>query len=146
MGCPTREKSAMHTVARIRKLGFRRWYERTLIEAYAHLVTCLLGTILAFAGIEMVVTRTGPAHGLLGVGVGALGLALSLFGVSHFARIFSLAQRLGARATCPSCGTYAIFTVVAGGPEEEQPPDDAPETDGVWLKVKCRKCDNTWTI
>lgn len=136
----------MQTVARIRKLGFRRWYERTLIEAHAHLITCLLGMILAFAGIEMVGERSGLAHGLLGIGVGATGVALTIFGLQRYFRMISLAEHLGTRATCPACGTYAAFALLAGGPDEEHPSPDASEADALWLRVKCRECGNTWTL
>ncbi len=137
----------MSIVARIRKLGFPRWYERALIEAHAHLVTCLLGMILAFAGIEMLTTRTSILEGLAAIGLGAIGVALSLFGVSRYARMFSLAQRLAGRATCSSCGTYAAFTLLSGGPDSTDADPDAHEaSDGIWLRVKCRKCGNTWTL
>ena len=36
----------------IRKLGFRRWYERLLIEAHAWLVSCFLALVLAVALFE----------------------------------------------------------------------------------------------
>lgn len=136
----------MQTVARIRKLGFRRWYERTLIEAHVHLITCLLGMILAFAGIEMVGARAGLAHGLLGIGVGAGGVALTIFGLQRYFRMISLAEHLGTRATCPACGTYGAFALLAGGPDDERPPKDAAETDQLWLRVKCRECGNTWML
>lgn len=137
----------MQTLARIRKLGFRRWYERTLVEAHAHLVTCLLGTILAFAGMEMVLSHVGPARGLVGVGVGAIGVWLTLFGISHYARLLTLAQRLGSRATCSNCGTHGAFTLLAGGPEAASANTPVPESDdNIWLKVKCRSCGNIWTL
>jgi len=137
----------MQTLARIRKLGFRRWHERTLVEAHAHLVTCLLGTILAFAGMEMVLSHIGPAHGLVGVGVGAIGVGLTLFGISHYARLLTLAQRLGSRATCSICGTFGAFTLLSGGPEAKSANAPVPESEkDIWLKVKCRSCGNIWTL
>ena len=43
----------MDIVQGIRKLGFRRWYERRLIEAHAFLITGFLALILAVAFLEL---------------------------------------------------------------------------------------------
>ena len=36
----------------IRKLGFKKWYERQLIESHVYLVTCFLCLILVVAVLE----------------------------------------------------------------------------------------------
>ena len=38
----------------IRRRGFRRWYERQLIEGHAYLVTGLLSLIMMAISIEMI--------------------------------------------------------------------------------------------
>jgi len=36
----------------IRKIGFRRWYERQLIESHLHLVVCIVSMLAALAALE----------------------------------------------------------------------------------------------
>ena len=43
----------MNRAEGIRKLGFRRWYERQLIEGHAYLVTCFLCVIMIAACAEV---------------------------------------------------------------------------------------------
>lgn len=136
----------MTTAQRIQKLGFKRWYERTLIESHAYLVTSFLGIILTFAGLELVVERSGAGDVTLGLIVGLAGVALAVFGMHRYFRIMALAGSLGDRATCPKCRTYAVFNVVASGPSTADKPEDADAAASVWLKVECRKCGNEWRI
>jgi hypothetical protein len=129
---------------RIRKLGFRRWYERALIEGHAYLVTSFLGMILAVASIELIGERAGAAQTLMALIGGLIGTAVVLFGVRRYLRTIAFAESLGDHATCGQCRTYAAFNVLASGL-----PDSAPEADepgSMWLKVKCRKCGHEWTL
>jgi hypothetical protein len=48
----------------IRKLGFRRWYERQLLESHACLVTCFLCTILLAVCLEGAMPRSGLGNSL----------------------------------------------------------------------------------
>ena len=49
----------------IRKLGFRRWYERQLIESHAWFVTCFLCLILALACAEDMEFKAGGVQPVL---------------------------------------------------------------------------------
>ena len=49
----------MDPTSSIRKLGFRRWYERELIKSHAALVTCLLAGLTLAAMMESLVGTTG---------------------------------------------------------------------------------------
>jgi hypothetical protein len=124
------EDSAMHTADRIRKLGFRRWYERALIESHAWLVTCVLGLILALAAVEIVAERSGTAQLLLGLGAGAVGVAFMMLGWHRYYALLILAERLSGSATCRQCGTYGTFTLVASGPQADEPVQETQEAMG----------------
>ena len=54
----------MASLDRIRTDGFRRWYERQLIECHAWLVSWFLGVIVLVSGID--VAGTGPASRISG--------------------------------------------------------------------------------
>lgn len=132
----------MSTGERIRKLGFKRWYERTLIESHAYLVTALLGMILAFAGVEMIGAHQGVAPFLLGAGTTGLGMLVVGLGIPRYFRTLMLAQSFGERATCGQCHAYAAFNVLAcgvAGTRETEGPTSS------WLRVRCR-CGNEWRI
>ena len=44
----------MSTIEGIRKLGFRKWYERQLVEGHLYLVTMILALIAMAAGYEVI--------------------------------------------------------------------------------------------
>lgn len=134
----------MHTADRIRRLGFRRWYERVLLEGHAYLVTCFLGLILTIAGIELFGQRENLIHAAAGLVEGATGALLCLFGLRRYQRLILLAEHLGARATCVRCGHYAAFRLIASG--SAQPPDDEDDLEALWMRVKCRDCGNEWIM
>lgn len=136
----------MHTAEKIQKLGFRRWYERALIESHAYLVTCFLGMILAIAGIEVVGGRQGFGQMLVGIGVGALGIGVCLFSWPRYHKLLVLAEHLGAGATCRQCGNYASFRLIGAGSDATDPREQAQEFGPIWLRVKCRECGNEWVI
>lgn len=132
----------MGTADRIRKLGFRRWHERTLIEGHAYLVTGFLALVLAFGGFELLTAAEGAGALLTAVGLTTIGVLVCGFGLHRYFRMLVLAQNLGHRATCGQCQTYAAFNVLpeAGG---RRPVETA---DSLWLKVRCRHCGNEWQI
>lgn len=43
----------MEIAAKIREIGFKRWYERQLIESHAYLVTCFLSMIAVAVTLEV---------------------------------------------------------------------------------------------
>lgn len=138
--------AGMDTAEKIRKLGFRRWYERQLIESHAYLVTCFLGMILVACALELSGFRALSLDTLLKLCLACVGAGLSIVAWQRYKTIMFRAERMADGATCAKCGVYGAFTVLRFGtaPEESDAQDSAPEE--VWLKVKCRKCTNEWTI
>ena len=56
----------------IGRRGFRRWYERQLIESHAYLVTAFLSLILLLAGFEALdALRGSPVYYAALIGVAA---------------------------------------------------------------------------
>ena len=136
----------MDTLGRMRKLGFRKWYERQLIESHLYLVTCFLGIIMAASAAELSGRRESLGDLLLVAGLGLAGCVLSLFGWQRYKRIMVVAEHIGDHATCVQCNAYAKFTVVDAGRALHAEPVDIEDAEEVWLKVECRKCGNKWTI
>lgn len=136
----------MDTLGRMRKLGFRKWYERQLIESHFYLITCFLGIIMAASAVELSGRRESLGGLLFAAGLGLGGCVLSLFGWQRYKRIMMVAEHIGDHATCVQCNAYAKFTVVDAGQALRQEPVDIENASEVWLKVHCRKCGNEWTI
>jgi hypothetical protein len=129
----------------IRKLGFKKWYERQLIESHAYLVTSFLCLILVAALFEGLSFRAQGAQALpvlvLIAGGGLVGLA----SLRRYGALMSRAERFSYRSTCEGCGAYAAFDVVESGGSAgpSQVGDGPPAT---WLRVRCRKCGHGWAM
>ncbi|HZM36745.1 MAG TPA: hypothetical protein VFC18_19945 [Burkholderiales bacterium] len=113
----------------IEKLGFRRWYERQLIECHAWLVTCLLCAFAALALIEGLDFRAAFFGSLVrGAMAFAAGL-LSWITLQRYVAMLVRANRLAEHATCGKCGTYGRFSFVEGQ-----------------ARVRCGSCEHEWPI
>lgn len=132
----------MDTLGRMRKAGFRKWYERQLIESHLYLVTCFLGIIMAASAVELYGRREIAVALVLGLG----GCLLAFFGWERYRRIMVVAEHIGNHAHCPVCNAYAKFDVLDAGKALQQEPVNIADPEEVWLKVHCRKCGSEWTI
>lgn len=121
----------------IRKLGFKRWYERELIEGHVYLVTALLAAITAAVCIEGVRFDQGMARASMLLVIIFVCGSLVLFSWRRFSAMLARAERYGDKSTCSACQTYARFDLLGrqGGR------DDEPV-----LRVRCRACSSEWTL
>ena len=112
-------------------IGFRRWYERQMYEAYAWLTTCLLSGVAFAAIIEMVGFATPGAGPLLTLTVLYFVGLIALMSFRRFWMMLSRAQAYADRATCTKCETYGAFEV-SGDLER--------------IAARCSKCGYEWVI
>lgn len=123
----------------IRQRGFRRWYERQLIEGHAYLVTGLLAMIMMAISLEMIEFRQSAKGFAVLLLVGAAGCGLTMFAWRQFTYLLARAEYMAERATCQSCNAYGRFAIRRA--------DDNPQAvGGFTLHVECRKCGHLWTI
>lgn len=137
----------MASLDRIRTEGFRRWYERQLIECHAWLVSWFLGLIVLVSGLE--VAGAGGASRMSGVLLLIGGLVVTLYSWKRYRLLLEIAERLGEQATCPGCNTYGKFKVESSGPAPlPDGGDPALENHGggFWLQAHCRKCGDEWML
>ena len=82
----------------------------------------------------------GPLGGLLTMlAAAAAGGLACVFAFRQFSRLFGQAEHLAGQASCPKCKAYGKFRLVHAF--------DAPDAiEGRALKVRCRVCENEWTI
>ncbi|MGH8619020.1 MAG: hypothetical protein ACREUW_15115 [Burkholderiales bacterium] len=127
----------MPSVARIRTLGFRRWYERQLLESHAYLVTGFLSLVALFAGVEQVGGSAGwRLFGALGVSVFAGMVCFGAF--RRYLLMLAYAEHVASHRRCEACGTGAAEMLDAGGQREG--------SEEGWLKLRCRHCSHQWLI
>lgn len=117
----------------IRRVGFRKWYERELLSGHAHMLLTLLATIALMASFE---AFTGGTTGekLLNVLFVIMCAAIALWSLRRYLYLLMHAEAIANQANCPQCTEYGRFTVVQ---------DDRRTGE---TEVCCRKCSHAWRI
>jgi len=128
----------------IRKRGFRRWYERQLIEAHASLVTAFLGVIMVAACLDQFHWRDAGFNPLLMLGLIIAGIALCFKAAAFYFTTLFRAEHFASQAVCSGCKTYGVIEVLASPVHESR--DLADTAGSAWFKVRCRKCGHDWTM
>jgi len=123
----------------LRAQGFRRWYERQLIESHAWLVTGFLSLIMMAIAVEVIAFRESVGGLLALLAVGGCGAALCLYSWLRFNRQLFAAEHIASQATCPSCRTYGRFAFVSMAM-------DLNAVAGGTVRVRCRQCAHEWSI
>lgn len=123
----------------IRKIGFRRWYERQLIESHLYFVTGFLSMIMVAACVEEFNIRAPGWQPFLMLGLIAGGAALCFWSLARYRGTLDRAEHAAERSTCSQCVVYSGLEVLQSSGEWQA--DNAP-----WLRVRCRKCGYEWTI
>lgn len=118
----------------IRKIGFRKWYERELLQSHAHMVLLFLCAIGLLATFE-VFSRTGPwIDRAFDVGAILLLVAVGVWSLRRYLFLLMHAEMVANQAVCSSCQTYGRLSLL----------DESH--DGHRLRVRCKKCEFEWSI
>ena len=117
----------------IRKVGFRKWYERELLSSHAHLVLAILSVVAMLASFEAFQGATigGKLMDVLFVLVSG---AIALWALRRFLYLSMRAESIANQASCQDCGTYGRFHVVG---DDKNPQE---------TEVCCSKCAHHWII
>ena len=137
----------MDIVEGVRKLGFRKWYERQLTEAHAWLVTGFLALILALALFEVRNDLVGAQRRFL-LMAGALAAFIGcIFSWLRYRRVLEATELAAELATCPHCGTYGRIKVVRSVRQSEAAVAANPLLEDLpHLQVCCRHCEGEWRL
>jgi hypothetical protein len=125
----------------IRKHGFRRWYERQLIESHFYLVTAVLSLILFAVGFESFGGRETLSELFVGAGLALGGAGIAWFSWRRYAAAMMIAEWVGGQAVCPQCRHHGFRAV----PTAELPSEFAA-TPRRQLVASCRQCGHHWRI
>jgi hypothetical protein len=118
----------------IRKHGFRKWYERELLQSHAHMVLtflCSIGIVGAFEGMGRFRAAADQVNNLIAI---VLCTAIGIWALRRYLRLLSAAEAIANQADCPQCETYGRFTLV----NEDRRSGE--------VEVRCRKCERQWRI
>jgi len=117
----------------IRRVGFRKWYERELLSSHAHMLLAFLCVIALMAGMEAFfgASRSGKLTNVLLVLISG---GIGLWALRRYLYLLMHAEEVANQANCPQCTTYGSLTLL----EEDR-------RSGAAL-VCCKKCQHRWTI
>jgi len=118
----------------IRRHGFRKWYERELLQSHAHLALTFLCMVGAFAALEAGLRNRAPLDQVINIasllacaGAGVWALRRYLFLLTH-------AESVANQADCGQCKTYGRLELLQS------------DASGEAVQVRCRQCGHVWRI
>lgn len=116
----------------IRRIGFRKWYERQLLSSHAHMVLGFLSAVALVGSVEAYRNSIADAgmyamFVVICAGVGA-------WAMRRYSFLMLRAEDTANQANCPDCGDYGRFKILRA-------PASHPEMD-----VRCGKCSREWII
>lgn len=116
---------------RIGALGFRRWYERQLIESHLWFATCFVAMILVAAGLELVSLENGVRDLAFDAVLIVGGCALGWHSWRRYVRLMVVAEAVGGQASCGACQHYGFRCV---------------SLERRRIRACCPKCGNQWLL
>ena len=124
----------MNLAEGIRKLGFRKWYERQLLQSHAHLALTFLCTIGVFGAMEAALRFRSWSDQLVdGASVLAC-VAIGLWALRRYLFLLSYAEAMAHQAECTACQTFGRLDLVQS------------DAGGNVVQVRCRHCGHHWRI
>ena len=118
----------------IRKHGFRKCYERELLQSHAHLVLTFLCVIGLFAAFEAAWRFRSLSDQLLDLVAGIICASVGVWALRRYLRLLSHAELAAHQADCPHCKTYGRLELVRHN------------ASGDDVHVRCRHCQHVWRI
>jgi hypothetical protein len=121
----------------IRRLGFRKWYERELLSSHAHMALAVLAAVALLASFEAL---QGASRGqqLLNLGMAAVSGLIAYWALRRYMYLLMHAEDIANQANCPRCNAYGQLRLDgAARPGREQ---------AHLVPVCCKKCEFHWTL
>lgn len=130
----------------IRKIGFRRWYERQLIESHLFLISGFLCLITVIACLEGFSLRTPWWETLLRLSAMVGGGAICMWTVRCYLTMLDFAEYAAERSVCEKCAAYRGLELSGAIASRTETRGEDEEGALPPLGVRCRKCGHEWTI
>ena len=133
------------SLGKLGRLGFRRWYERQLIEAHLWFAACFAAIVVCAAAFELLLDRHSASETLLD----ALLVAVCAFGAwfawRRYAKTMAFAETIGGQANCPRCQHHG-FRLLLTSTNSPTMLADEYSSDGSSLVASCPKCASKWLV
>lgn len=130
----------------IRKIGFRRWYERQLIESHLYLVTCFLCLVAVLACFEGFSLRAPGWEPVIRFVAMVAGCVVGKWTLHRYLTMLNVTLKVAERSVCEKCAAYSAVelsgTITRCAATQGGDEDCALSPVG----VRCRKCGHEWTI
>lgn len=117
----------------IRKVGFRKWYERELLSSHAHMVLAFLSIIGMMAAFEAF-SGANLADKLFDAGAIIACGGIGIWALRRYLYLLMNAEVIANQANCPQCKAYGLFTALTENKQNGN------------TQVRCRKCGQEWDI
>ena len=124
----------MSAAKTIRRLGFRKWYERELLQCHANLVLLLLATLGLLGCAEAYSAQAALTDQLQLLASAVAAAAIGLLALRRYLYLLNHAEFVANQAVCTNCDTYARWELIG------------ERAAGTCLQVRCRKCGHQWDI
>lgn len=130
----------------IRKIGFRRWYERQLIESHLYLISGFMCLVMVLASLEGFSFRTPAWETMLRFAAMIGGGVVCMWTVRRYFEMLAVAEYASEHSVCEKCTRYSgleLSGVITRRPDTR---DDEGDEALPPVGVRCRKCGHEWTI
>lgn len=118
----------------IRKHGFRKWYERELMQSHLHMLLLLFCTIGLLGAFE-VFSRSAPLADQMSVVMSVLlCVAIGVWSLRRYLYLLMHAEEVANQAVCAQCQAYGRLAVLHE--------DSAAQR----VSVRCKQCGHDWPI
>lgn len=128
----------MNTARTIQRLGFRKWYERELLQGHAHLLLVLLCTVGLLGSAEAYSLRLAVSSQLLILACAIASALIGFWALRRYLYLLNHAEFVADQAVCRACDTYARWEILN--------PNDAGQPAQDRLRVRCKRCGHVWFI
>lgn len=118
----------------LQKVGFRKWYERELLQGHAHLALAFLCLVGIFAAFEALLRFRGPLDQAVDVAAILICTGAGLWALRRYVYLLGHAEFAANQAECGGCGTYGRLKLLD------------KSLDGNSVQVRCHKCSHEWRI
>jgi predicted Zn finger-like uncharacterized protein len=118
----------------IRTIGFRKWYERSLLIGHAHLAAVVMAVLGVMMALEAGTRYANASERIFDWLVALACAAAGLWALRRYLYLLTYAESVANQADCPQCRTYGRLELVQS---------DAQGNDVI---VRCRHCQHLWRI
>lgn len=121
----------------IRRVGFRKWYERELLSSHAHMALAVMSVVAMLASFEAFQGASTGEKFMNTIFVVACA-AIALWSLRRYLYLLMHAEEMANQANCARCQAYGLLQL--------QDPQDRRHPDGPLVPVCCKRCGFRWNL